>query len=963
MLETIGIFVAKSLASYGFNKGLAKVFKDRKSFVNRLAQVINKTIDQYKKESPIVDKDGKFAFYDFQILLEELLKFRFFSKDGYRLSDDIITEALRDNPKIIPPGKNQLERFLEVFEQNIKADEELKKLEIDENYKAEIFSISDRIDQLLDKLTGVKPFPKELTALTPIAKKDIIGRGKDLQTLRQKLLEDKETALINGMGGIGKTTLAAVYVHEFYDEYDHIVWLTLENTLEEAIASNYALIENLKLKAVPANEQFESCLNILRGIEPRKPKLLVLDNAKENLAQHFDKLPKAPGWHLLVTSRQRIQRFHIVDLDFLSETEAIELFKKYNTQFSDEQIKGIVSLVERHTLTIEILARSASRNHWHFEQVEHALAIDAKANIAVPHSDQKVERIKTYLGSIFDLSNLNEQEIYILQQFTALPSQWLQYGFLISLLQVDKLEWQDEFAGSLEGLYENGFILKDLESDSYKMHAILVEALEGQLDLKMETVKLLLEKVTDIFRIYHAKDNPLDKFQYIPFGDVLIKQLPENSVEKAKLQSALAYAYENLGYYEKARELYETALASALANLDEKHPRVARRQAYLAHVYIQLGDYEKAQELYETALTSAIANFGEKHPKVAKRQIYLARVYRKLGNYEKARNLVELASTSDLANSGEKYPKESSFLPNLAVQYYKLGDYEKARDLFETALTSALANFDEKHPKVARRQIWLARVYIELGDYVKAQDLLESTLTSDLANFGGKHPEVVSFHTYLAGVYYKLGDYEKARRLFERILNINIEIYDKNHPYIAESQLNLAHVYIDLGLKDKARDLLESALASDLANFGEKYPEVERCQTNLATVYIQLGDYEKAQELYEAALTSALANFGEKHPNVAMGRSNLATVYSDLGDYEKAQDLLEAALKSDLGSFGEKHPNIADRQLNLAFIYLKMGHKKEARLLWESAYKILLNAFGEGHPYTKIVKEFLDNII
>lgn len=645
MLETIGVFVAKSQASYGFNKGLAKVFKDQKSFVNRLAQVINKTIDQYKQESPIVDKDGKFAFYDSQILLEELLKFRFFSKDGYRLSDDIITEALRDNPKIIPPGKKQLERFLEIFEQNIEADEELKKLEIDENYKAEIFSISDRIDQILEKLTGVKPFPKELTVLHRINKRDIIGRKNDLERLRTSLLENKETALINGMGGIGKTTLAGVYVDEFYKHYDHICWLTLETTVDEAVIANRELITNLGLAGVPAEQFFTACFSKLRNLECKNHNLLVLDNAFETLAQKYDYLPKAPNWHVLVTSREQVPCFKLLELDFLSEAEAIALFKKHNQKFTDDKIKQIVSAVELHTLTIEILACSSKENRWSFRQTMAVVKKDVKALVAVHHSgNKKIERVKTYLANIFTLNKLNEKQIWIITHFLVFPNAWMEYDFIVQLLQPEKLEWADEFAHTLETVYQKGFLLKDEQKDAYKMHSMLNEALQQNLNIDFENINDYIESITSLLRLDQTKDNPIDKFQYIPFGDSILKQLPDGGSEKiSTLQNELGLICRNLGDYNKARDLLEAALKSGLANFGEKHPTVAVRQSNLANVYLDLGEYEKARDLLEAAFKSDLANFGEKHPNVARCQWNLANVYLKTGYKKEARLLWESA--------------------------------------------------------------------------------------------------------------------------------------------------------------------------------------------------------------------------------------------------------------------------------------------------------------------------------
>ncbi|MBK8501041.1 MAG: tetratricopeptide repeat protein [Saprospiraceae bacterium] len=78
-----------------------------------------------------------------------------------------------------------------------------------------------------------------------------------------------------------------------------------------------------------------------------------------------------------------------------------------------------------------------------------------------------------------------------------------------------------------------------------------------------------------------------------------------------------------------------------MQNFGKLHPNVAISQSNLALVYQDLGDYEKARDLLEGALKSALQNFGELHPNVAISQSNLAVVYQDLGDYEKARDLLE----------------------------------------------------------------------------------------------------------------------------------------------------------------------------------------------------------------------------------------------------------------------------------------------------------------------------------
>ena len=79
-MKAILLFAAQQIAAYGINKGLDKIFASKESFSRQLYKVICKTIDEYQEKYAEPDFEGKFAFFKSQILIEEFLKFRLFSK-------------------------------------------------------------------------------------------------------------------------------------------------------------------------------------------------------------------------------------------------------------------------------------------------------------------------------------------------------------------------------------------------------------------------------------------------------------------------------------------------------------------------------------------------------------------------------------------------------------------------------------------------------------------------------------------------------------------------------------------------------------------------------------------------------------------------------------------------------------------------------------------------------------------
>ncbi|MCH7764715.1 MAG: tetratricopeptide repeat protein [Candidatus Marinimicrobia bacterium] len=352
----------------------------------------------------------------------------------------------------------------------------------------------------------------------------------------------------------------ANFIHRFckgFKEYKHIVWLNVEDNFKDAVLANFILLRNLRLENVKREQQFFVCLNELSNLNG--PNLLVIDNANRNLSEYYDQLPKAPNWHILITSRTRIKPFHIIDIDFLSVNDAITLFKKHCADYNDEQIKRVVEQLELHTLTIEVLAKAAKCNRWNINTTFKALGIDAMVNVSVQHSrNEKIENVKSYLTDIFNASELGEQEKWILMQFTALPHLYIDYDFLYKLLQIEKLDWGDSFSAILERLYETGFLEK--KGESYKLHAVLNEVLRTSLNTSIEDIDSLLETVTALLSIDQVKGNPLENFPFISFGDAIIELFPnENNSNLDQLKNNLALVYQDLGEYEKARDLLEAA--------------------------------------------------------------------------------------------------------------------------------------------------------------------------------------------------------------------------------------------------------------------------------------------------------------------------------------------------------------------------------------------------------------------
>lgn len=245
------------------------------------------------------------------------------------------------NTKLGSLNNAQLNAMQQVAEKEVEKvgqqfKELLKNIVLQKNIVGDISSVGGNV-RIGDNKTTIYNYyttakstlPKDLTVKIPkISQEKIVGRDTELDDLNERLFNSKQVVLVNGLGGIGKTTLAQAYIGIYYNEYRHIAWVSqiFDNFINDFVNTNGLFISlGIESRGKELNALFNEIIVKLKSIND-KPNLLIIDNADASLAQYYDFLPSRPNWHILVTSREEIQKFDLKQLDFLTEPEAIDLF-------------------------------------------------------------------------------------------------------------------------------------------------------------------------------------------------------------------------------------------------------------------------------------------------------------------------------------------------------------------------------------------------------------------------------------------------------------------------------------------------------------------------------------------------------------------------------------------------------------------------------------------------------------
>ncbi len=266
----------------------------------------------------------------------------------------------------------------------------------------------------------------------------IIGRQQDLTTIAEKLDTHKRLLLVNGIGGMGKTTVAEEYVQQHKAAYDHIVWLRHLSTFPEAVLNSL----NLKRFAWQKHEDetLEAFANriLLQLKNTEGNNLLIIDGWDDPQAIHEwqDRL-NLPNWQVLITTRSQPTGIQIHHIGQLPKDEALQLFalRYYDDEIQagskslekddllqdllqeegNDQLPELLEYISYHTLTIELLAKTLANTPF-IDNVNHLLERlknnewddgDLMVDIRTKHSKEEVQ-VYQHLLNTFNLVNLKD---------------------------------------------------------------------------------------------------------------------------------------------------------------------------------------------------------------------------------------------------------------------------------------------------------------------------------------------------------------------------------------------------------------------------------------------------------------------------------------------------------------------------------------------------------------------------
>lgn len=742
---------------------------------------------------------------------------------------------------------------------------------------------------------------------------NFVGREHELEALRETLLSGHQVTLYSfqGMGGVGKTTLATHIAYELRPHFpDGVLWARVDTSDTMSILSTFA---DAYGRDVSTYTDVESRSRVVRGLLADKRALIVLDNVQSS-EQAVPLLPPSGTCAVIVTTRRhdlsvtRAAHRCLITSFSQEKGEALDLFAKVLGQDVVESERAtlaeIADLLGHLPLALDIAAcRMAYEPDWSAPSFLERLKQEQRRLNELAYEDQNVR-----LSFNVSYEALSAEQ----QRFFAALGVFGGEDFDVEAAAYVTETPRQEAEDGLRALYSLSLVQRGRSGVSrrYRLHPLLRDyARERAQD------DGVYERMVAYFACYtesHEEDHAaldLERDNIVAALEAAFER--EMRPELVRGANAFYPFLEIRGLYALAEVHLGRAEQAIRATSDTPDPAAARDLAVMRDLAITLhklgetaqhrGDYDRAEVVYREGLEAAYRSEYREGVKVILKGLGTIAYYR--GDWTQARVFWQQGLA--LARESNDRRGEGIFLGNLGGTCYFLGPLETDGDC-----PGAIEYFEQA--------LAIAR---EIGDH-----------RSESANLGN-----------LGNVFYVLGQTEKGIQYQEQALTLARQVGDRRNE--GNWLGNLGAAYHSLGQLEADGDRpgaiehYEQALAIareiddrrgegvNLCNLGDACRALGRLKVDAS--YPSDRSSPGAVEYYEQALAIACEIGNRGHESECLNGLGLA--HRDLKQTEQAITCFERArdVAHEIGSL----QNEAEACWNLGLLYEENDPSRAAELM------------------------------
>lgn len=420
-------------------------------------------------------------------------------------------------------------------------------------------SVQEMMEQIMQLYRKIEPPPWQMSlGLLQLNGDEVLGRDKDIKKIEAKLWAEGKLVL-HGFSGIGKTKLVTLLGHKWQRNYpcSQVYYAFYPGSMTglavDTLARNMSTVaftEQKDGKEVPRpvagiiDDMFrelnahmhENDLLIIDNVDDDTKKFwnsVVHEETVQGQTDLFTRLCQLSCKVLFVTRLDVSDVAGIVpfEVDRL-ELESLRAILRENSKDangnsdaqkrSDEELDRLIALVDRHTMTVDMIARTMRESRLTVPEIYKELNCDGYGSGAFAEisgqkdTDYSENRIEGHLIRLFRLANFNERERDMLRYAQLIGENSGMYETLF--LSCCPHESKDENTENLEALnhlLRLGYVQQKTEENSKKiilnLHTLVRVVARKVLAITLEQCDIFLSALPLPYRRYGVQISPQNR--------------------------------------------------------------------------------------------------------------------------------------------------------------------------------------------------------------------------------------------------------------------------------------------------------------------------------------------------------------------------------------------------------------------------------------------------------------------
>ena len=634
---------------------------------------------------------------------------------------------------------------------------------------------------------------KMLSTNMVFSSKSFVGRSNVIKEIEQLFEAGHQTVFLHGIGGIGKTQVAKRYIEEHRNEYDTVVYATYEGDIKALINSEKPFtLEPQAIRKIKENKELENDdeffirkLNKIKHLS-NKTTLIVIDNLDEPYKEEFKELFDGP-YRLLVTTRAdyKMTEYPQVEIYPLENEEELKdlFFNNYDCDYisrDDPHLMDLFNLVNKHTYTIELLAKHMASSLQSVDEMIDALKKEGikSMNEEVINKEMKTSIAYQNLLKMYNISNLSEADINALRFMLFVPIE--------GIPQINIKNWGGvDILKAVRELEKRSWIIRT-STGYFTLHPIVYEIVKNNVEINYSNCKIFLDNFDkDITHEASWNFNKIKKELYASVAYKILEYFPNITPEIEELyydiecllsfatnaRYGLKLAERLFDYYKNknGEEDYYTARSAYKIGWDHIFNTELPDSLENAKKWI-LYSYELFMKVKRELTTYEKISFYNMARHVAKVYQFLYKEYHNEEDYNNAIKYATWALDTIAKEKDEDAKKSRTACLNIQMADVLLVHNEFEKALYyeqEAERTSGEVNDDLLY-HLTRKAI----CYVGLGKYQEALDIANECLYGYIEKDGKYSGGTLNTYNICLDCYKGLGDSDKVKECENEIANI-----------------------------------------------------------------------------------------------------------------------------------------------------------------------------------------------